>query len=223
MSNALIYLLKNIAKHKLKIPMDKTLLGTDYDDDELDNYRLAVILLHAELEVYFEDLASEIITQSVSNNFFKKRFIDYPLSNLMFKIHKKLVVKDDVTNDLNKKINSYISQISDYFVKEIVDWNNGINKDKLKNIYDLLGMHFIFESTLYQELNSRFLKLTELRTQYVHKKYEKRFIANAITPKLLIDIISFIEDKISELDKMIIEVANIGFDEVNRLTWEDFK
>lgn len=216
MSTPLGTLINNLTTHLSRIPNDIGFDARDYTQQESDEFRLAVIICHAELEVYFEDLAAEIITKS-ADKFFKNGQIDYCLANLMIRINRKGLQNIELVDNNGLKLNNYVNKSIEIFVKKVIEPNNGISTSKLYQIFRLIGMSSIFNPSTYGIIGDKFKYLSDLRAKFVHKKYTGKFVRTTITPNELKETISYIINNISDIDRKVEMISLTNLNELHTI------
>lgn len=202
MSNSYAYIafkecIETLIKKLPKFVSEEGVPIVEFDSNEKDFYALVVILSHAEIESYFEQVASELIHES-ARKFFKENIIDFNLGYLMFRLVKNSTHRDKILELSNKKLNNFINSITDIYLDEIVDKNHGITSEKVEWIFKSIGKEDLYtdfcdNTQLYiNELKSR-------RGDYVHKSISTR-IQEEIDPKGLHDSLNLILREIGKFD-----------------------
>lgn len=193
-----------IDKLRSKLPIyeyDDKLPIMEFNEPDKDIFTLIVILAHAELENYFEDIAYEIVHKSTAK-FFKTGEIDNPLANLMFRMNGNEHFRKHIKLHESKNVNNYIDKITDIYSTYVLKANHGITFEKVYWIFQSIG-----KDKLYKDFNDdMYLVIDDLkaiRGKYVHTSIRYR-IQEEINPKSFDKNLNEIVQKIQLFDESLI-------------------
>lgn len=168
--------------------MSKDTLNMSKQEIELARaYRL---LVHAELEAYFESIAKKLLSKAITKWKTKKKA---NLTIVSLLAHFKKIEKDD---DLNTKINRIVSDFS----KEIINKNHGI---KAKNISDMFVPLGIDKGEIDAALLAALDSFGANRGETAHNSGK---VQNPIDLRTEVGNVRFIGEGIKDIEKKIKEI-----------------
>lgn len=110
------------------LPEAEDILG-DYSLEQQDDARSCILLSHAEIEDYLEQMA-EVLCADVQDRFDMKEYNDISIRFLYFAGKKDAELKHP------NSMESALKGFSTLFKKSVVKNNNGIKEKNLKNLFD---------------------------------------------------------------------------------------
>lgn len=170
---------------------------TMYSQDMLKSYR---ILIHAELENYFENFSVQIAEKALEvwNN---RKYISIVILSILayceydFKNIGKRLNEIDSGNDLNFRINKAISCF-----RENIKLNNGIKEQDIIPIIVKLGIDY---RMINQTLLSNLSAYGALRGDVAHKSYK---VISIIDPSDEVNKVNQIINELISLDELILKL-----------------
>lgn len=122
---------------KTQIPNEN--LAVDYSPEEITKYRYSVILIHSEIEHYIEEIAVQIMLNSIKS-FKEDKIIDRPLL--------AVAIKSTTVDHRKKLIDVAITKIVGDYIGKVRKHSHGIKEKEVKFIFESIGASFV-EDPLY--------------------------------------------------------------------------
>ena len=202
-SNAFKSLKESIDNLIKKIPPYQLEDGTpiiEFDETQKDLYTLVVILSHAEIESYYEEVADEIIHIS-GNKYFDDSVIDSRLAHLLYRLYRVKDFNTKLSQLCDKKINNYINEVTDFYIKNVIEENHGTSSEKIYWIFYAIGLEKEYQD--YSDMVDYYIEeIKNRRGTFVHKSLKYR-IKEEIKPKDLHTQLVTILKEIEAFDKQI--------------------